>query len=1474
MDNWSIGSGLFMAYRVAHSSFINFHDATLSGCRVCPGYDPRMIRALIIFLIPFLVALPVHAVGPDHDKAVYLVSFDLPHLPPGSKLDRATIRALRGMQDEQLGRAEQVLGRTLRPSHRYFASHNGVAVSLTPLEARQLAGQAGVRDIRREQIYRLATWNSPGFVGADAVWSGAATPDGQALRGEGRVAAILDTGLPANPHPSFADDPACGHGVTQPAKVLSAVDCATTDEAGACNGPDPFDRHGHGSHVAAIMAGNRIDRSAVPAPPIPASYTFMSGVAPCASIRSYKVCPTDFCPQSQLLAGLNQVLLDGDADVLNFSISGGRDPWRDNDRVKLDLVAAGIVVVAAAGNTGGGISNPVGQVNHLGPWVLSVAASSRDATATGVPAQGDVLAAFSLRGPTPAPLANLQKPDLTAPGIDIRSAWPDGYALRSGTSMASPHVAGAAVLVRQAHPDWTAMEVKSALRMSASNTGTAPDGETPWHPDQVGSGRLDLERVTRAGLVLDEQPGSFLAARPELGGDIRSLNLPALRDLDCTPRCDWTRLVRNTLSEASQWQVVVSAPEDLAVTVSPDQFTFDGDTEAQLALAIRATPLADLDDGIHFAEIRLVEASGQSPDLRLTLAVKGRAGAELAVDPESIAIRLEPGQLVEAPLQLANPGAFDLNWSARTLAAVAAAGAEKEKLEIPAFSLAGGGPAQVHAFDFGPDRPGRVVGLNFRGRVAVEAPSWASDLKMVLTSPDGERFAVGGFDNLSRPWSFQGMQSALSDVYASVHDQPFGTQGVPLAGKWQLTFSNDFLDGGRMDWREVEVTLAVDQARCEPEIPSSWLTASPAQGRIAAGGGSEMRVIVDGDGLPLGHHESTLCLDSNAIKASQRAVPVRVDVFPPAGPDQALVNGQVSSQGICDGEQAPLLGAELAVAGFGQTVRSAPGGYFQLPAAAGQSGQVLTVSAPGHLSVSLELPELAAGSVHELAVDLRLDQACALLEPIDPALVIESGEQASLDLALSNAGAAPLDWRLTAGAGLNCEQSPPDWLDGLPAGAVLGADDTQTLSVTVNGAGMAPGRYSTRLCLFEADAGQALQVVELDLEVTATAYTWTIAGSADSPGYCGQDPVLPPGMVVTLSDTDGQVREKIPGASGHFRFGADTRFQPYALTASAPGYQAISLTDLVAEAGEQLDLHLGLALDQPCARAGLDEQQPMLESGQATVLTLDLDNQAGAAGLDWQLSFAQALPQALPDGTRPHDPALDEVLDLPTATLMPPGSAGSSLAVVREAGLQSQGRVIGLTFSGQVEGISDHAGRASDLQLEVIGPVSGAQTMGGFSGLVLPWAFQGPVSDLDGVYQSTHWLDAGGQPLFGEEGVIDGGAWQLRLAHDWHSSQAGPMHWQAIEVTLHKMAEAGCRHPAPVDWLAVASSDQAGVLGPGQAVQIPIAVSAEALPPGQYRALVCLATSDPQTGRIGLEIELNVKPIVTRVFTDRFETVK
>lgn len=187
--------------------------------------------------------------------------------------------------------------------------------------------------------------------------------------------------------------------------------------------------------------------------------------------------------------------------------------------------------------------------------------SATTITATLDPAAGDKLADFSSRGPA-ASFGGHLAPGISAPGVDIFGAYADehpfhpdsalsrDWELLGGTSMASPHVAGAMALVRQAHPDWSAAEVQSALQMTA--TETVIHGETPWSAGRpagtyrAGAGRLDVAAAVDAGLVMHETAANFGLADPDNGGDVLQLNLPQLVNSHCRDVCSWIRTVRAT----------------------------------------------------------------------------------------------------------------------------------------------------------------------------------------------------------------------------------------------------------------------------------------------------------------------------------------------------------------------------------------------------------------------------------------------------------------------------------------------------------------------------------------------------------------------------------------------------------------------------------------------------------------------------------------------------------------------------------------------------------------------------------------------------------------------------------------------------------------------------------------------------------------------------------------------------------------
>lgn len=206
----------------------------------------------------------------------------------------------------------------------------------------------------------------------------------QGTMGEGVIAGIIDTGINFD-HASFADIGGDGYNHTNPFGsgnykgwcVTNPGDC-NDKLIGAWNfvnpGSTPEDLDGHGSHTSSTVAGNVIQDAEFIANTTTYTFTFVSGVAPHANVIMYKACGASGCPTSATTASVNQAVIDG-ADVLNYSISGGTQPYTDPTSVAfLNANTAGVFAAASAGNSGPG----AGTTNHKEPWNLTVAASTHD----------------------------------------------------------------------------------------------------------------------------------------------------------------------------------------------------------------------------------------------------------------------------------------------------------------------------------------------------------------------------------------------------------------------------------------------------------------------------------------------------------------------------------------------------------------------------------------------------------------------------------------------------------------------------------------------------------------------------------------------------------------------------------------------------------------------------------------------------------------------------------------------------------------------------------------------------------------------------------------------------------------------------------------------------------------------------------------------------------------------------------------
>ncbi len=178
----------------------------------------------------------------------------------------------------------------------------------------------------------------------------------------------------------------------------------------------------------------------------------------------------------------------------------------------------------AAGAVGSQVTIPVISIGHSdGQALVDWYAQHPDAASVEMDTIGypigntpDRVADFSSRGPG---VGGVLKPDIAAPGVNIMAQGYDsavrgearhlGYGQASGTSMASPHVAGAAAMLRQIHPDWTNAMIKSALMSTSKFTDIYTGDGAPAQPLDIGAGRLDLTRAADPGVILDPPSLSF-----------------------------------------------------------------------------------------------------------------------------------------------------------------------------------------------------------------------------------------------------------------------------------------------------------------------------------------------------------------------------------------------------------------------------------------------------------------------------------------------------------------------------------------------------------------------------------------------------------------------------------------------------------------------------------------------------------------------------------------------------------------------------------------------------------------------------------------------------------------------------------------------------------------------------------------------------------------------------------------------------
>ena len=432
----------------------------------------KIAAVLILLLIAFSpfsgavnnkISPQVESLMLTHDKVpVMIVLKDKPAVTSVSKSKELTINSMKNhasssqqqlvdfLKDEKVkGKADKI---------KQFWIVNAVALNASPGVIKAISIRDDVESIELDseihilEDLSLSTQVTQGQIdrATNAIKQINATNAWEiGIDGTGINVSVLDTGIYAA-HPDIAG------------RIIKGYDFVNNDN-------DPADDDGHGTHVAGTVGGNGAGGTT-------------TGVAPNVSLLIAKVCNSNgWCFNSDIVDAIQWSVENG-ADIISMSL-GDRSRSIPIGSAIDNAVSMGVVVIAAAGNDG-----------LLGAGTINFPGGEKNVIAVGAVDSSDVIAYFSSRGPITVDGEILTKPDVSAPGVNINSLsyTSSGYSgyTWSGTSMATPHVSGAAALLlqaaRQLGTTLSPAQIKSILENTSVDKGLA------GKDNNYGAGRIDV----------------------------------------------------------------------------------------------------------------------------------------------------------------------------------------------------------------------------------------------------------------------------------------------------------------------------------------------------------------------------------------------------------------------------------------------------------------------------------------------------------------------------------------------------------------------------------------------------------------------------------------------------------------------------------------------------------------------------------------------------------------------------------------------------------------------------------------------------------------------------------------------------------------------------------------------------------------------------------------------------------------------
>jgi subtilisin family serine protease len=376
---------------------------------------------------------------------------------PGDVSRELTLESITAVAGDEPKASADELGEALRAQ----LTDDGAVTGRDVRELTRTGPFAGIKRIYLDEQVKAGLADSVPQIGAPQAWEAG-------FDGTGIDVAVLDTGIDST-HPDLQG------------KVVAEMNFTTR--------PTAADENGHGTHVASTVAGSGA-----------ASGGLRKGVAPGASLLNGKVLDQNGSGEVSWAIAAMEWAADNGADVISMSMqagfSDGTDPFAQAvNRLTRD---EGVLFSIAAGNSG-----------DFGAQTVTTPGAADLAITVGAVTKQDQLASFSGRGPRQGNFA--LKPDITAPGVGIIAARAAGTSLGSpvdqfytsldGTSMATPHVSGAAAILKEEFPSFSPAQLKAAL------VSTAAPG--PYTVYQQGAGRVDVARAYSQRVYADSAPIDF-----------------------------------------------------------------------------------------------------------------------------------------------------------------------------------------------------------------------------------------------------------------------------------------------------------------------------------------------------------------------------------------------------------------------------------------------------------------------------------------------------------------------------------------------------------------------------------------------------------------------------------------------------------------------------------------------------------------------------------------------------------------------------------------------------------------------------------------------------------------------------------------------------------------------------------------------------------------------------------------------------